>query len=76
MTPSSLYGSAVTLAVQQKRNGDWLTTRWRVAPVGSTGLYSWRYAPTPRGTDPVKAGTQMTDALVAKTTEWMHFSVK
>ena len=37
VTPSSLFGSAVTLAVQQKRSGDWLTEKWHIAPVSSSG---------------------------------------
>ena len=76
LTPASLAGKAVTVTVQRKRGGKWVTVKSATRKTGATGAYSWRCKLASKGRYRVRAAVVKTVAHTAATTAWRNFKVR
>ena len=76
VTPTSLAGSKVTLAVQRKRGGKWRKVTSLARTISASGAYSWKYKPTKKGSYRIQATIARAAANTAAETTWRTFKVK
>jgi hypothetical protein len=76
VTPTSLAGGTVTLTVQRKQGGEWVTVKSVARTISLTGAYSWKYKPAKRGAYRMRATIAKTYAHTAAKTTWRTLKVK
>ena len=76
VTPSSLAGSVVTLAVQRKQGGKWRKVKSMACTITASATYSATYKPAKKGSYRLRATIAKTASNTAATTKWLRFKVK
>lgn len=76
LSPVSLAGSSVDIAVKLKSNGSWTTTRTTSASTGPTGAYAWVYRNLRKGSYRVRTTMAETAAHSAAHSQTVAFRVR
>ena len=76
VTPPSLAGSRVSLAVQRKAGGNWRRVKSLTATIAASGAYRCTYKPTKKGSYRIQTTIALTAANTAAATAWKSFKVK
>ena len=73
---SADLGGAVSLTVQRKKSGKFVTVKTAKATVSATGKYSFTYKPTKKGSYQVRAVVKATDDFAGSRSKFVKFTVK
>jgi len=76
VTPGSLAGAKVTLTVQRRQHGRWLTVTSLTRQIGASGAWSSKFRPAKKGSYRIQAKIAMTATNTAATTKWLSFKVR
>ena len=75
VTPTSLAGSKVILAVQRRQNAKWHKVTRLTVTIAAGGTYSDTYKPAKTGSYRIKATIAKTATNTAAATKWLTFKV-
>lgn len=75
VTPLDL-GGTVTLTVQMKKSGKFVTVKTAKANVSATGKYSFTYKPTKKGSYQIRATIKASDDFAGSKSKFVKFTVK
>jgi hypothetical protein len=76
VTPLSLAGSRVKIALQRKSSRNWLGAAIKTQTITASGFYYWVCKPATKGTYRIRATIGKTAKNVAADTAWQAFRVK